>query len=225
MYKSPEDDAAHHPAILRAHAGATVWSVDPFPHTFEGSPWAIMHHGAALLHSRVGRSPSPAGRSPDAQVVNAGSCAHSYSCECQRGSWDDSVRDAVPRLEANTSLETLQVTVRFENTSLSLPAIQRILSDIRSAHLRQLHIFPISSHSETTQDENKASLSETYPPDSTSAFHAILSHNIFDELPIKSVLIWPYTFDKNVDGIRVCNCIPYAHSVRPVVASQSLIAP
>ncbi|KAH9918002.1 uncharacterized protein B0H18DRAFT_1032707 [Fomitopsis serialis] len=97
----------------------------------------------------------------------------------------DSIHDIVPRITANTSLTNL--IVYFDSVDPSLPRIQgylgALLSDIQSPHLERLEIWITMSDSETSEDGDEASVSEIYPPGSTSTFHTILSRSVFDRLP------------------------------------------
>ncbi|KAH9920408.1 uncharacterized protein B0H18DRAFT_1024480 [Fomitopsis serialis] len=107
-----------------------------------------------------------------------------YPCHGRRSLRTDSMRDVVPRLTANTLLTNLSMSIRWNNPSLSM--IQRglgtLLSDIQSPHLEHFSIR-IDLYPETSEDGDKASLSETDPPGSTSAFHTKLSRSVFDQLP------------------------------------------
>jgi len=94
----------------------------------------------------------------------------------------DLIHDVLPRLTANTFLTNLRMHFHWVNPSLSTiqSGLGTLLSDIRSPHLEHFTIL-ISLSSKTSEDGDEASLSETDPPGSTSAFHTILSRSIFDQ--------------------------------------------
>jgi len=99
---------------------------------------------------------------------------------------EDEIHKGFPQLGASTSLTGLVVELR--RVISTLPRIQRVLStllnDIKSPHLERLHIKIYLFHYEMFQHGSE--LAETAPPDSTSAFHNILSRSVFDTLPVSA---------------------------------------